>query len=286
MAAAAAGASHSHRHHHRRRRGRHHYIASTMTTELSEQELEDRLFSHFRGWNWPERARHTNSWIWNEGYDIQKVHLERWVCRTCIRTNRPQVASFKATRLQNARTHLWKAHHIGAPDGEKKSEAQVRDEVIPSQPSVASLFGLDVSQRRDQQIANTVIRSFDKRYIYRLLIDFIITSNNPFNIVDNIAFRKLMEYLNPAVRIRRAILPAQQSDMRFESSTINTNGPSSTSYASLPAKYTSALTAGRPQTRLRCTGSSVSSGISRTCEGTRWAWYTLVQGHKQFILDQ
>jgi hypothetical protein len=22
------------------------------------------------------------------------------------------------------------------------------------------------------------------------------------------------------------------------------------------------------------------------CEGTRWAWYTLVQGHKQFILDQ
>jgi hypothetical protein len=23
-----------------------------------------------------------------------------------------------------------------------------------------------------------------------------------------------------------------------------------------------------------------------TCEGTRWAWYTLVQNHKQFILDQ
>jgi hypothetical protein len=22
------------------------------------------------------------------------------------------------------------------------------------------------------------------------------------------------------------------------------------------------------------------------CEGTRWAWYTLVQGYKQFILDQ
>jgi hypothetical protein len=22
------------------------------------------------------------------------------------------------------------------------------------------------------------------------------------------------------------------------------------------------------------------------CEGTRWTWYTLVQGHKQFILDQ
>jgi hypothetical protein len=21
------------------------------------------------------------------------------------------------------------------------------------------------------------------------------------------------------------------------------------------------------------------------CEGTRWAWYTLVQGYKQFILD-
>jgi hypothetical protein len=36
-----------------------------------------------------------------------------------------QVASFKITELQNARTHLWKAHHIGAFNGEKKSEAQV-----------------------------------------------------------------------------------------------------------------------------------------------------------------
>jgi hypothetical protein len=100
---------------------------------------------------------------------------------------------------------FMKAHHIGAPDGEKKSEAQIGDEVIPSQPSIDSLFSLNVSQQRDQQIANTMIRSFDKRYIYRLLVEFIITSNNPFSIDDNIAFRKLMEYLNPVVRIRRAI---------------------------------------------------------------------------------
>jgi hypothetical protein len=59
----------SHRYHHRRRR-RHHCIAQTMTTESSEQILEDRLFDHFKGWTWSERIRNTNSWIWNEGYDI------------------------------------------------------------------------------------------------------------------------------------------------------------------------------------------------------------------------
>jgi hypothetical protein len=32
--------------------------------------------------------------------------------------------------------------------------------------------------------------------------------------------------------------------------------------------------------------SGVRSGYLTCCEGTRWAWYTLVQGHKQFILDQ
>jgi hypothetical protein len=30
----------------------------------------------------------------------------------------------------------------------------------------------------------------------------------------------------------------------------------------------------------------MSGDMEGVCEGTRWAWYTLVQGHKQFILDQ
>ena len=34
-----------------------------------QQLLEDRLFRHFRGWTWSERARDTSSWLWDFGYD-------------------------------------------------------------------------------------------------------------------------------------------------------------------------------------------------------------------------
>jgi hypothetical protein len=57
--------------------------------------------------------------------------------------NRPEPASFRAMGLQNARSHLWKVHQLGAPDGQKKSEAQIKDEVIPSQPFITSYFNLD-----------------------------------------------------------------------------------------------------------------------------------------------
>jgi hypothetical protein len=57
-------------HYRRRRRRRYHYIAQTMTTESSEQILEDRFFDYLKGWTWFERIRNTNSWIWNEDYDI------------------------------------------------------------------------------------------------------------------------------------------------------------------------------------------------------------------------
>jgi hypothetical protein len=39
----------SHRYHPRRRR-RHHHIAQTITTESSEQILEDRFFDHLKDW--------------------------------------------------------------------------------------------------------------------------------------------------------------------------------------------------------------------------------------------
>ncbi|KAK6857540.1 Ribonuclease H-like protein [Apiospora arundinis] len=49
-----------------------------MATESSQQLLENRLFSHFRGWTWSERGRDTSSWLWDEGYDIQKDSIRRW----------------------------------------------------------------------------------------------------------------------------------------------------------------------------------------------------------------
>jgi hypothetical protein len=92
-----------------------------MTLDLPPELIEERIFGQFPGWMWSQRNRVTNSWIWNEGYDIQRGSIYRWVCKTCVKLNRPQIASFNATGLQNSREHLWREHNIGAPEGEKKS---------------------------------------------------------------------------------------------------------------------------------------------------------------------
>jgi hypothetical protein len=66
-------------------------------------------------------------------------------------------------------------------------------------------FRLNPVQPRDQQIANTIIRSFDRQYLQRLLLKLIVTSNLPFKFVDNRVLHRILEYLNPSVRIQKAI---------------------------------------------------------------------------------
>jgi hypothetical protein len=76
--------------------------------------------------------------------------------------NKPQITSFNATGLQNPREHLWREHRIGAPEGEKKGVAQIQSEEH-TQPSIMTHFKLNPAQPRDQEIANTIIQSFDKQ---------------------------------------------------------------------------------------------------------------------------
>jgi hypothetical protein len=121
-----------------------------------------------------------------------------------VKLNKPQPTTFKATGLQNAREHLWREHRIGAPDGEKKGDAQSQTENY-AQPSIMAHFKLNPLQPRDQQIANTLIQSFNKQYLQRLLIELIITANFPFSLINNEVLHKILEYLNPFVRIEKAI---------------------------------------------------------------------------------
>jgi hypothetical protein len=79
---------------------------ANMTPELPSELIEDRIFRQFPGWVWFQRIRPTNSWIWNEGYDIQRGSIYRWVCKACAKLNKPQFAHFNAAGLQNAREHL------------------------------------------------------------------------------------------------------------------------------------------------------------------------------------
>lgn len=179
--------------------------------EQHQQLLEDRLFRHFRGWTWSERARDTSSWLWDFGYDIQRHGVRKWACKDCVLRNSPIIASFSSSGLQNAANHLWREHKTPAPEREKKSAAQLKSEgaLKSSQPTIASVLKLDVNKPREQNIANCVISRFDKQHFQRMLVELIVSSNQSFSFVENPNLRDIFDYLSPSVSIQRANLSAR-----------------------------------------------------------------------------
>ncbi|KAG6989601.1 hypothetical protein FocnCong_v021165 [Fusarium oxysporum f. sp. conglutinans] len=175
-----------------------------------QQQLEDRLFHHFRGWAWSERAHDTSSWLWDFGYDIQRHGLRKWACKDCILGNRPIIASFTSSGLQNAANHLWREHKTPAPEGEKKSTAQLKSECVlkSNQPTIASVLKLDVNKPTEQNIANSFISRFDKQHFQRMLVELIVSSNQSFSFAENPILREIFGYLNPSVSIQHANLSA------------------------------------------------------------------------------
>ncbi|KAF6513170.1 hypothetical protein HZS61_007428 [Fusarium oxysporum f. sp. conglutinans] len=176
-----------------------------------QQHLEDRLFHHFRGWAWSERARDTSSWLWDFGYDIQRHGLRKWACKDCILGNRPIIASFTSSGLQNAANHLWREHKTPAPEGEKKSTAQLKSECVlkSNQPTIASVLKLDVNKPTEQNIANNIISRFDKQYFQRMLVELIVSNNQSLSFAENPILQEIFDYLNPSVSIQRANLTAR-----------------------------------------------------------------------------
>ncbi|OWT43020.1 restless-like transposase [Pochonia chlamydosporia 170] len=176
----------------------------------SEQQklLEDRLFRDFKGWTWSERARDTSSWLWDFGCDIQRHGTRKWACKHCILINRPSIASFASSSLQNAANHLWREHKIPAPAREKRSTAQLKSEGAPEskQPTIASALKLNVDKPREQTIANCIISRFDKQHFQRMLVELIVSSNQSFSFVENPVLREIFDYLSPSVSIQCANL--------------------------------------------------------------------------------
>ncbi|RYP68175.1 hypothetical protein DL771_006825 [Monosporascus sp. 5C6A] len=93
-----------------------------------------------------------------------------------------------------------------APEGKTKSryqnQAEARAKVtreVSRSPSIPDYFGFNTYNPREQALANTLIKNFDKKQFRRLLIDWIVERNHPFTIVEEEKLRVIFEYLNPCV---------------------------------------------------------------------------------------
>lgn len=178
-------------------------IIAPSTLPPNAQKLhEDHMFRHFRGWLFSERAKDTTSWTWDYGYDIQRAHERRWVCKLCIHQRAPQPKNFTHTGLQNASKHLFKEHHIRAPEGKTKSWMQLKAESVGKQHrSIADTLTLDPTKPREQAMANSFVKSFDKDHFQRMVMQRIVKSNLPFLTVEDEDLRAIFDYLSPSVSI-------------------------------------------------------------------------------------
>ncbi|RYC77441.1 hypothetical protein BFJ63_vAg19686, partial [Fusarium oxysporum f. sp. narcissi] len=121
------------------------------------------------------------------------------------------IASFTSSGLQNAANHLWREHKTPAPEGEKKSTAQLKSEgaLKSNQLTIASVSKLDVNKPTEQNIANNITSRFDKQYFQRMLVELIVSSNQSLSFAENPILQETFDYLNPSVSIQHANLTAR-----------------------------------------------------------------------------
>ncbi|KAM5529824.1 hAT family dimerization domain protein [Fusarium oxysporum f. sp. phaseoli] len=181
--------------------------ASSVRSETPQDPEHQYLWRCFPDHVWSQRVRDTSSWVWDFGYDIQNLNgSRRWVCKRCIQNKSPRPRSFAEKGIQNANAHLFKGHGIWAPAEATKSAAQRKAEKMKTkdQRSIADVMKLDTRLPREQEIANSLVKSFDRKHFQRLLLEWIIEENHSFSICEQGRLRQIFEYLNPLVKITDA----------------------------------------------------------------------------------
>ncbi|KID81255.1 restless-like transposase [Metarhizium guizhouense ARSEF 977] len=187
------------------------FLATPAPSTRSESPTQDPdhqyLWRRFPEHIWSQRVRDTSSWVWNFGYDIQSANgNRRWVCKRCIQSRRPMPRNFAEKGIQNANAHLFRDHRICAPGEGTKSSAQKQAEKAKSrdQRSIADVMKLDTRLPREQDIANSLVQGFDRKYFQRLVLEWIIEENHSFSVCEQGRLRRIFEYLNPLVKITDA----------------------------------------------------------------------------------
>ncbi|KAJ3455240.1 hypothetical protein MRS44_013840 [Fusarium solani] len=182
--------------------------APSLREETPHEEVEHQyLWRCFPDYVWSQRVRDTPSWVWGFGYDVEDSSgSRRWVCRRCIQNKNPKPRSFAEKGIQNANAHLFKGHGIRAPPDKTKSAAEKKAEKLKAkdQRSIAEVMKLDTRLPREQDIANSLAKGFDRKHFQRLLLEWIIEENHAFSVCEQGRLRQIFEYLNPLVKITDA----------------------------------------------------------------------------------
>jgi hypothetical protein len=133
--------------------------------------------------------------VWEYGFGIEKDSERQWVCRLCIERNRPKPGNLVAIGTQNPERHLWDHHRIQDPSGKRSAPAS-RKKPSTGYQTITKAFNLDLNARREQPIANRLIKSFNRNVFQRLVVEWAVESNLSFREPENKRLRAIFEYFS------------------------------------------------------------------------------------------
>ncbi|PCD26083.1 hypothetical protein AU210_012515 [Fusarium oxysporum f. sp. radicis-cucumerinum] len=114
----------------------------------------------------------------------------------------------EATLRYHFRGWALSEHGIRAPFSKTKGTAEKKADSLSvkatGQKSIVEALKLDLHNPREQAIANTVIKRFDRDHFQRLLMNWIIARNHSFSIAEENELQEIFDYLNPSVSVRDA----------------------------------------------------------------------------------
>jgi hypothetical protein len=125
-----------------------------------------------------------------------------------IRKKESRPASYEYKGTQNAENHLWKAHGNWDPTG-KRIAPSTKKGGKRVFASASDFWQLNRHDPKEQAIANSMIKHFDRGHFQRLLVNWIVDSNLSFRQAENPRLRSIFEYLNPSVAVRDAHISRQ-----------------------------------------------------------------------------
>src|SRR6478752_3155499 len=97
-------------------------------------------------------------------------------------------------------------HFRGWALSERSRETDSLSVKATGQKSIVEALKFDLHNPREQAIANTVIKRFDRDHFQRLLMNWIVARNHSFSIAEENELREIFDYLNPSVSVRDANL--------------------------------------------------------------------------------
>jgi hypothetical protein len=178
---------------------------STVTSTFTEPPfnlagLEDLDWSRVLNHKEPTNSVLTTSWIYLWGWHVVKAATNEayWLCRLChttSRARRPSSHIYKAAATNGASNHLRIVHHL-TEDGHLPVHSS-RQATVDSYASIAPM------PARSQ---------FDHMQFRALILRLFTTTQIPFSLIEDEAFRALLIHCQP--RLQRSI-PSRRSLGRY-----------------------------------------------------------------------